>query len=369
MHRSVVVLAVIGCGHDNAASMQPDAPLVGAPDPCIAAGTCTPGTWFDVTPAAMTIPQYGPGPVVADPARPSDLYVGGGGSGVWKSTDYGNTWTQTNTEIPYVPMGLVVAVVGTSPDATVLVAGENVLYKSTDGGVTFSMLPNQLPAELYSLEIDPYDDQHLISGLHEADGIVESIDGGATWNMLASASFPTGGISWYPFFLDTGSAATTRTSWIAIAQDGGSVATTADGGGSWTIPSGVSGLQHAHGNAQIFQSGQMLLVPGISGSAGQGVFRSDDLGATFQQVQNGAYSIAWGTQTNAYAMWGWACADCNLGASFSTAALPATATWTMPAVPDALNIGANHIAITNDPQHAIFVGTAWSTGIWKYIEP
>ena len=343
---------------------------MGTPDPCIAANTCTPGTWIDVTPSAMTIPQYGPGPVVVDPARPTDLYVGGG-SGVWKSTDYGNTWTQTNTEIPYVPMGLVLAVAGTQPAATVLIAGENVLYKSTDGGATFAMLPNTLPAELYSLQVDPYDDQHLISGLHEMDGLVESIDGGATWNAITSASFPTGGISWYPFFLDTGTDATTRTSWLAIAQDGASVAVTSDGGGSWTIPSGIAGLQHAHGNAQIFQSGQTLLVPGIAGTGttGQGVFRSDDLGATFTKALDGAYSVAWGTQANAYAMWGWACADCDLGASFSVAALPGTASWSMPTVPAALNIGANHVAVTSDSQHAIFVGTAWSTGIWKYVEP
>jgi hypothetical protein len=79
-----------------------------------------------------------------------------------------------------------------------------------------------LSVSLYSLKVDPYDGTHLVSGLHEADGIVESIDGGASWQMLGGAGFPTGGISWYPYFIDTGSAATTRKAWFAIAQDGAS---------------------------------------------------------------------------------------------------------------------------------------------------
>jgi hypothetical protein len=368
MGNLVIVAAcatLFACGGDDAAA--PDAHVIGPPDPCIAAGTCAPGVWVNVTPPNMTIPEFGPGPIVADPARPSDLYVAGGGAGAWKSTDYGNTWTQINTDIPYVPMGLVVAVAGTTP-ATVWIAGYKVLFKSIDGGASFSMLANDLPAELYSLAVDPNDSTHLVSGLHEADGIVESIDGGTTWSSVAGTDFPTGGISWYPFFIDTGSTTTTRTTWLAIAQDGGSVAITHDGGGSWAIPSGISGLQHAHGNAQIFQTGDTILVPGIAGPA-QGVYRSDDRGGSFHKILDGSYSVAWGTTTNAYAMWGWACANCNLGASFSASPLPATDTWTKPDVPTGLEIGANHVAVTSDGTHTIFVGTMWSTGIWRYIEP
>lgn len=63
------------------------------PDPCIAMGTCAPGRWVNVTPPEMdtTALDYGVGPVVVDPLRPSDLYAAGGGAGVWRSTDYGNT--------------------------------------------------------------------------------------------------------------------------------------------------------------------------------------------------------------------------------------------------------------------------------------
>ena len=179
--------------------------------------------------------------------------------------------------------------------------------------------------------------------------------------MVTGDGFPTGGVSWYPFFLG-------RTTWLAIAQGGGSVTVTRNGGATWEIPEGIDGLQHAHGNAQIFQQGDTLFVPGVAGP-GQGVYRSDDLGASFTRVLDGAYSVSWGTADNVYAMWGWACADCDLGAGFHVAALPEATTWDAPEVPAALNIGANHVAVTSDGTHDVFVATMWSTGIWRYVEP
>src|SRR6185295_14447055 len=103
---------------------------------------------------------------------------------------------------------------------------------------------------------------HLLSGLHEADGVVESTDGGATWRPAGRSGFPSGGVSWYPTFLDAGDAEATRRTWFAIAQNGGSPVITRDGGASWTIPDGLRGLTHPHGNSQIYQRGSLLFVAG-----------------------------------------------------------------------------------------------------------
>ena len=346
------------------------------PDPCIAAGTCPLGVWTNVTPAGMdsadlapTANAFGPGAVVADPAHPSDLYVGGSKSGVWKSSDYGFTWKALSKSVPDTARGVTIAVAGTTP-ATVWGAGYNEIWKSTDGGMTFTK--TQLNVSLYSLQVDPNDPTHLISGLHEADGVYESTDGGIVWKNVSGTGFPGGGVSWYPFFVKTGVNATTRTTWFAIAQNGASAIMTSDSGAHWAIPTGLNGLNHPHGNAQIFQSGNSLFVGGVGGP-GQGVYRSTDLGVNWARVDSGSKpeAVVWGSAKNVYAMYAWACANCNLGTNAEMAPLPGT-TWTAvttPAVPAALNLGPNSVAVTYDGTHYIFTAVMWSLGLWHYIEP
>jgi len=367
---------LIACGGTNQGGGPGDGgrdvgPL--PPDPCVATGSCPPGIWVNVTPPGMagvlrpTADEYGPGSIAGDPARPSDIYVGGSSAGLWKSSDYGNTWTLINDTLPDVPRGAVIAVAGTTP-ATIWAAGYNTIYKSIDGGQTFAQ--TELTVSLYSLNVDPNDVTHLISGLHEADGIVESNDGGASWKMVGGAGFPTGGVSWYPFFVDAGGAANTRRTWFAIAQNGASAIMTRDQGATWTIPQGLAGLQHPHGNAQIFQSGQTLFAAGLEGPAGQGIYRSADLGATWSRADSGQRpeAVVWGTSKNVYAMYAWACSNCDLGPNFEIAPQPGT-DWATADVPAELVIGPNGVVATSDGTRNIFVGLMWDQGLWRYVEP
>jgi AraC family transcriptional regulator len=347
-------------------------------DPCVEAGTCPPGTWVNVTPSSMnpsvlspTTNAFGPGAIVKDPSRPSDLYIGAGNDGLWKSSDYGSNWKRINSTIAGSPIGSPIAVAGTTP-ATLWInsgKGDGTVYKSTDGAVTFHLIGGGQMRDLYSIQVDPYDATHLISGLHEADGLVESTDGGSTWKAVAKSGWPSGGISWFPYFLDTGDATTTRKSWFAIAQDGASPVITSTQGASWIIPNGISGLQHPHGCTRLDQRGSTLFVAGIDGT-GQGVYRSMDLGANWTRVDTGmtTQAIVWSTPKNVYSMWGWACSDCNLGANYETSPQPGTS-WKKGTLPSALVIGPNSLVVTNDGTRSIFVGAMWAAGIWRYVEP
>jgi hypothetical protein len=358
-------------GVDDAKPLESGPPPL-PPDPCVDAGTCPPGVWTNVTPPGMasvlrpTQNVYGPGSIVGDPARRSDMYVGGSGAGLWKSSDYGSTWVRQNSTLPDVPRGVTIAVAGTTP-ATIWAAGYNSIYKSIDGGLTFKV--TALTQSLYSLKVDPYDSNHLVSGLHEADGLMESTDGGATWQLVGGAGWPPGGVSWYPYFIDTGDAAATRRTWFAIAQNGGGAIVTKDEGAHWSVPNGLSGLQHPHGNSQIFQSGFTLFVAGVNGP-GQGVYRSPDLGANWSRVDSGKMpqALVWGTPKNVYAMYAWACSNCNLGTNYETAAQPGVA-WSAGSAPSALVIGPNSMVVTNDGSQYIFVAVMWDQGIWRYVEP
>jgi hypothetical protein len=354
------------------------------PDVVLTPATGTPGVWENVTSPAMPASLFtgasgfGVGNIVVDPARPSDLYVGGYGS-IWKSTDYGKTWSELPSQPnpPYLPLGHVLAVAGTTPATLWManVAGDMKVYKSVDGGLTFKMtgtLPTKIDSSFYSIVVDPHDATHLITGFHEADKVAESTDAGETWTLASGAGWPAGGISWFPFFVETGDAATTRKTWFAIAQNGGSAVMTSDGGATWTEPKGIEGLQHAHGGSQLYQTGRTLFIGGGQTAMGDGVYRSTDLGANWTRVAQGNVAIVWGTAKMVYGMWGWACASCGLkegGPQFQTAPQPGTDWVKGPTLPDGLVWGPNSVAVTSDGTHNVFVGSMWATGLWRYVEP
>lgn len=353
----------------------------GAQKGALPPATGTPGVWEDVTspemPAELFSDGFGVGNIRVDPARPSDLYVGGYGS-IWKSTDYGKAWSriQSQPNPPSLALGHVLAVGGTTP-ATLWMAnviGDQKVFKSTDGGLTFTLtgtLPETYDSSFYSIIVDPRDATHLITGFHEADKLAESTDGGETWKFVSGSGWPAGGISWFPFFVDTGSAATTRRTWLAIAQNGGSAVMTSDGGATWTRPAGLEGATHPHGCSQLYQTGRSLFIAGMDGPSGNGVYRSTDLGATWARVAEGNEAVVWGSSKNVYAMWGWACAGCDGGQNYQVAALPgAISDWAEgPALPAGLEWGPNSVAATSDGTHAVFVGSMWATGLWRYVEP
>jgi hypothetical protein len=271
----------------------------------------------------------------------------------------------------------VVAVAGTTP-ATVWVAnvrGPRFVYRSTDGGLTFTLtgaVPEKPDAEsFYSIEVDPNDPTHLLTGLHERDGVLESTDAGDTWHFVNGAGWPASGVSWFIHFVKTGNPSTTRTTWFAIAQGGGSGMLTQDGGKSWTVARGLENLEHPHGTGQVFQQGNSLFVAGIYGANGNGVFRSTDLGRTFSLVSEGNSAAVWGSDKNVYTGWGWACANCDAGPDgpgFKVAAQPGDR-WTPVKTPARLNWGPNSVAITRDGNRTIYVGSMWATGLWRYVEP
>lgn len=341
----------------------------------------TPGVWEEVTSKDMD-PKlfsegFGIGNIVTDPARPTDIYAGGYGS-IWKSTDYGLTWAQLDSKPnpPSLALGHVLAVAGTTP-ATLWMAniiGEPHVFKSTDGGLTFRLtgtIPEQPDAaSFYSIVVDPNDATHLLTGLHEQDKLLESTDGGETWKFVSGAGWPTGGKSWFPYFVDVGDATKNRKTWFAIGQDGGSAVMTTDGGATWVKPTGLDGLQHPHGGTGFFQDAAAIFVAGTQGP-GDGVYRSTDLGLSWTRVTQGSGGVVWGTPKNLYVMWGWACAGCGLdegGPQYQTAPQPGT-TWTKGSVPAELDWGPNSVAVTSDGQHSIVIGAMWATGIWRYVEP
>ena len=102
--------------------------------------------WEEVTspnmaPKLFADGNLGIGSSVTDPARPTDLYVGG----------YRSIWTPWMTSL----------------------LGEQHVFKSTDAGLIFTRsgtIPEQPDAaSVYTIVVDAHDATHLLSGLHEQD--------------------------------------------------------------------------------------------------------------------------------------------------------------------------------------------------------
>jgi len=90
MHKIVNILAV-------ALSVLPNLPSATvAAEPALVSAR---GAWTDVTPNGVDLvntlscDNYGSITMVADPTRPSDLFTQFHCQGVWKSVDYGLTWS------------------------------------------------------------------------------------------------------------------------------------------------------------------------------------------------------------------------------------------------------------------------------------
>jgi hypothetical protein len=335
--------------------------------------TGAPGVWEDVTPSTFMLDpgaangNFGITEVLVDPVRPSDLYAFSNYQGVWRSTDYGRNWTRATPIGTPIDSGRQWAA-AIDPDKlrdptkpptlyTTRGYGGNGLWRSTDWAVTWTEVSN--PGDVYSIEIDPYDNQHLLIGFHETPGVAESTNGGVTFRSVSTVGM---GNSIMAFFLDTGAAATTRTTWLAIPQtfSNGDTYRTSDSGGSWGM---AGGFTHPHGTGQIFQAGAGVVYV----AATEGIFRSANLAVSWSKVGDGNVGAVIGTPTKLYASQG---VNFNSGPPtiVSAARNPGTA-WTQMTVPAGLKHGAKRMAVTFDGTHPIVVAGSWMSGLWRYVEP
>jgi photosystem II stability/assembly factor-like uncharacterized protein len=320
-----------------------------------------PGVWENVTPPGVDLSSdFGAQDVLADPTIPGTFYGFVCLQGVYKSTDWGASWEHVSTDGQIEqgrPWGEAIA-----PDGSYMLAstgyGPNAgAWKSTDGGATWSSYHISNDNDPYSFDIDPSDPEHALVSMHAAENIYESHDGGESWDDRG----PSGaGGSNYVFFI-------TSTTWLVIGQSGSGAGTrrSTNAGASWQ---NVGPMEHAHGNAQIFVDPDTGHI--FAAGHEQGVYRSTDGGASFQQVSSTRGSSVWATGGHIYSM------DPGANAA-GTAPMPQIATrddgtdWGIYEVPSEMTNGAKRAATAYDAQTGqwVIVSGNWNAGFWRYIEP
>jgi len=344
--------------------------------------------WVDVTPAGVIKTRdYGTQSIVVDPRRPSDLYTFFMQQGIYKSTDFGASWfgpinTGSNGSSIIGSGGITVADGGVGKPPILYLAnirgipskGTGVgFWRSLDGGVNWetyvvNCAPNR--QDVYPPSVDPGNSNHLIMNAHELDAMYQSFDGGKTWsNVKLDPGMYSGGGTSFAFFIESRDANTTSNTWLYLTQENAGTWRTSNGGVTWTK---VDKNTHAHGSCQIYQSGGgVVYMSGVYSDLGWGVLRSSDYGVTWTHVgptqsQNGVF----GTPNNVYSMFGWACANCNIGVNFISAPQPGINNWkSLPFDPNMNNGGEAMAAVTFDGKNYIIVTAQWLSGLWRWVEP
>jgi len=317
----------------------------------------------------------------ADPANPAHLYTEFNCQGIWKSTDYGATWTgPINTGTNGATVANCVGGISISPSSTASVPtiyqscirGNAIgFWKSVDGGVNWTnyvVAPGGIRQDYNPPVIDPYDENHLLMTAHEFDSLVESTDGGQNWSAVPIASgMQQAAKTAFVFFVNTGSPSTTRGTWLWLGeQSGGGVGTwrTANGGTDWTK---VDANEHLLGTSQIYQpdNNGVIYISGAYSTLGWGVLRSMDYGQTWSHVgTTNSQNLVFGTAKNVY----------SIGPGvpnplFQVASQPGSGTWVFPTLPTALTASPWQVGIVNNGSSKILVGAFGNGGLWRYIEP
>lgn len=143
------------------------------------------------------------------PTRPNVFYMGQVNGGVWKTDDYGQTWAPVFDAQPTQSVGAI-AVAPSNPDIVYVASGEGLrrpdlsvgdgIYRSADGGATWTHLGLRDGQQIPTLAIDPRNPDHLFAavlghpyGANPERGIYRSTDGGATWEKALYVDADTGG--------------------------------------------------------------------------------------------------------------------------------------------------------------------------------
>jgi len=142
------------------------------------------------------------------PSQPNVFYIGQVNGGVWKSDDYGRTWTPIFDRESSQSIGAI-AVAPSDPNIIYVASGEGLhrpdlsvgdgVYKSNDAGKTWTHVGLRDGQQIPALAIDPRDPNRVFAavlghpyGPNEERGLFRSTDGGQSWQKVIYKDENTG---------------------------------------------------------------------------------------------------------------------------------------------------------------------------------
>ncbi|HET7650460.1 MAG TPA: glycosyl hydrolase [Gammaproteobacteria bacterium] len=290
---ATAALSAVAASSSNAPNTSPDSKL----------------EWRSVGP-------YIGGRVVAVTGVPGErnlFYMGAVDGGVWKSTNYGVSWTNISDKtlpgssnsigaIAVAPSNYNIIYVGTgeSDIRGDVITGDGV-FRSDDAGKTWHDAGLADTHTISALVVDPQNSDivyassmgHVFKGNDER-GVFKSTDGGKTWNKVLFVNADTGAIDLVmdpknPQVLYAAMWQAYRTPWkLEDGGPGSGLYKTTDGGAHWTKVSANPGYpQGILGRIGVsVVASKPNVVYSIVQAKDGGVFRSDDGGAHWTRVND-----------------------------------------------------------------------------------
>jgi photosystem II stability/assembly factor-like uncharacterized protein len=248
--------------------------------------------------------------------QPNVFYMAAVDGGVWKTTDFGNTWMPIFDNQPTGSVGAL-AVSESDPNVIYVGSGEGLqrpdlstgdgIYKSTDAGKTWTHLGLRDAYQIASIVIDPQDPNRLFVaalghpyGPNTERGVFRSTDGGQTFQKVLYKDENTGAAD---LVLDpTNSRTVYAVLWAArvapweirsgesFISAGSGLFKSTDGGDSWRpLTAGLPGAQDGLGRIGIAVSTSRpnrMYATLEAKKDHAGVYRSDDGGESWTKVNS-----------------------------------------------------------------------------------
>jgi photosystem II stability/assembly factor-like uncharacterized protein len=243
------------------------------------------------------------------PSQPNVFYMGAVNGGVWKSDDYGRTWTPIFDAQPTQSIGAI-AVAPSDPNIIYVASGEGLarpdlsvgdgIYKSADAGKTWTHLGLRNTQGIPALAVDPRDPNRVFAaalghpfGANDERGIYLSSDGGQNWQKVLSKDANVGG---FDVEIDPSNPDVVYASLWEVrlgpwedgnqySGTGGGVFKSTDGGKTWKqlangLPKGIIQVHVAIAPSQTSR----LYASVATNEPSVGIYRSDDAGENWSRI-------------------------------------------------------------------------------------